>query len=403
MSQAEVNQLRADIGFARDQILSFLGVEHPQSAPAKVDHDTALMLENARRSDVGYAMDQIIAAIKTLPLSDTDVDRIAHRVAGLISPTASSRETERATADVSPTVIYLHGAGNKPPQDALKRDWDHDLFGRDMADRTRMAYYADLLFPQPASIGPDACTPDAAITDLPGMAGASVAEVAQAAPQVDAALVAEQAQLISKLPVRGQQFAMGLAIEMATRAATQPPPQNDTTAVLPLPPAVRRLILRQLLQQLIPDAAAYFFGSQRTAMQDRFRQALEAVNGPVVVVAHSLGTAIAYDVLSEPRFAGHAVPLLVTLGAPLGYTEIQDVITKPLQIPGPVQHWANFADQLDLITLDTTLSDDFGADPRITDTRVDNRSPNNHAACGYLRTTQVRSRVTAALPAVITI
>jgi hypothetical protein len=68
LSQAEVNQLRADIGFARDQILSFLGVENPVAAPAKVDHDTAVMLENARRGDVGYAMDQIIAAVSTDPM-----------------------------------------------------------------------------------------------------------------------------------------------------------------------------------------------------------------------------------------------------------------------------------------------------------------------------------------------
>ena len=84
MSQAEVNQLRADIGFARDQILSFLGVENPEGAPANVDHDTAVILENARRSDVGYAMAQIIEAVRTAPISEADVDRIARRVVQLI-------------------------------------------------------------------------------------------------------------------------------------------------------------------------------------------------------------------------------------------------------------------------------------------------------------------------------
>ena len=85
MSQAEVNQLRADIGYARDQILSFLGVENPVSSPARVDHDTALALENARRVDVGYAMDQILAAVRATPISDSDVDRIARRVVELLS------------------------------------------------------------------------------------------------------------------------------------------------------------------------------------------------------------------------------------------------------------------------------------------------------------------------------
>jgi hypothetical protein len=72
------------------------------------------------------------------------------------------------------------------------------------------------------------------------------------------------------------------------------------------------------------------------------------VDGPVIVIDHSLGTVIAYDVLHEPRFAGTAVRLLVSLGSPLGYTEIQDVITKPLTIPVPVWLWANFADPQDL-------------------------------------------------------
>jgi hypothetical protein len=84
LSQAEVNQLRADIGYARDQILSFLGAENPVSSPARVDHDTALAWEKARRVDVGYAMDQVIAAVRTTPISDADVERIARRVVELL-------------------------------------------------------------------------------------------------------------------------------------------------------------------------------------------------------------------------------------------------------------------------------------------------------------------------------
>ena len=118
MSQAEVNQLRADIGFARDQILSFLGVENPGAAPARVDLDTALQIEKARRADVGYAMDQIIAAIRTAALSDADVDRIARRVVDLIAPPES---VSRSAAS--------NGAGstgasrNKKARKSRKRHW----------------------------------------------------------------------------------------------------------------------------------------------------------------------------------------------------------------------------------------------------------------------------------------
>jgi thioesterase domain-containing protein len=161
---------------------------------------------------------------------------------------------------------------------------------------------------------------------------------------------------------------------------------------------LRRLLLRQLLQQLFPDADAYFFTDKQQPIRERLRQALNAVVGPVLVVGHSLGTVIAYDVLSEAASAASAVPLLVTLGSPLGYTEIQDVVTRPLRLPPPVQLWANFADPLDLIALDTSLADEFQGAPRIIDALVDNPSPNNHAACGYLRASRVRSTVTAAVP-----
>src|SRR5262245_59352566 len=52
----------------------------------------------------------------------------------------------RAAADAAatPTVIYVHGLGRQPAAAQLKLDWDLALFGRDMGDRTRMAYWADL-------------------------------------------------------------------------------------------------------------------------------------------------------------------------------------------------------------------------------------------------------------------
>ena len=288
-----------------------------------------------------------------------------------------------------PSVIYVHGAGNKPPPDTLKLAWDRDLFGRDMGPRTLMVHYADLLHPTPGAIGADACTQDEALAAL----------VAAAAEADSGEALAGDEALLAGLTPRGQQLALSLALSMAVQAASQPPTVEDSlTAILPLPASLRRLLLRQLLQRLIPDADAYFFTNKKEPIRQRLRQALNAVAGPTVVIAHSLGTVIAYDVLSEPGFAGRTVPLLVTLGSPLGYTEIQDVITKPLRLPAPVQLWANFADPLDVVALDTSLADEFHGAPRIIDARVDNPSPNNHAACGYLGASRVRSTVTAALP-----
>jgi hypothetical protein len=292
--------------------------------------------------------------------------------------------TSIRTTEQLPTVVYVHGAGNKPPPDILKLAWDQDLFGQDMGQQTRMAYYADLLHVTPAAIGADACTLDEAVAAM----------VADAAAEAAGEGGLDDGDLLAGLTPEGQRLALRLSMTIAAQAASQPAPPAE---VLPLPSPLRRLLLRQLLQRLIPDADAYFFTDRREPIRQRLRQALDAVAGPVLLVTHSLGTVIAYDVLSEARFAGEPVPLLVTLGSPLGYTEIQDVVHRPLGLPASVRVWANFADPFDVVALDSTLADDFRGGPRIVDAWVDNPAPNNHAACGYLGAGRVRATVTAAM------
>ncbi|MCX4974716.1 hypothetical protein [Streptomyces sp. NBC_00620] len=293
------------------------------------------------------------------------------------------------------TFIYVHGAGNKPPESDLKSAWDEDLFGQDMKERTRMVYYADLLHDRPAAIAADACSASGALGALVSDAFADTALIEDA----------EVREAFAEMAPVGQEFALSLAISMAARAASPTGlaptagarPAAGVAELLPLPGPLRRFLLRQLLRHLIPDANGYFFTGVQERIRDRLRTVLNAVNGPVVVVSHSLGTVVAYDVLSEAGLAQKQVPLFITLGSPLGYTEIQDVIARPLRIPAPVRLWTNFADPLDLVTLDTTLADDFRTGAKvIADIVVDNPSPNNHASCGYLRSRHVREAAAAA-------
>ncbi|MEU9779663.1 hypothetical protein AB0H92_01510 [Streptomyces phaeochromogenes] len=295
----------------------------------------------------------------------------------------------------STTFIYVHGAGNKPPESDLKRAWDDDLFGQDMQGRTRMVYYADLLHDRPAAIAADACSAGGALGALVSDALADTAHIEDA----------EAHKTFATLAPEGQEFALSLTISMAARAAASPTGPSPAAGMrpagvaelLPLPGPLRRFLLRQLLRHFIPDADGYFFREAREEIKGRLRTALDGVDGPVVVVSHSLGTVVAYDVLSEDGSAHREVPLFITLGSPLGYTEIQDVVARPLRIPAPVRLWTNVADPLDLVTLDTTLADDFSTGTKmIADIVVDNPSPNNHASCGYLRTRPVRDAATAA-------
>ena len=189
----------------------------------------------------------------------------------------------------TPTVVYVHGAGNKPPADDLKGAWDLDLFGHDMGQRTRMAYYADLLHATPSAIGADACTQEQALAALVVAAGSASATR-------DEALPGHESELLAGLTPRGQRLALSLSMSIAAQAVSRPPTVEESlAAILPLPASLRRLLLRQLLQQLFPDADAYFFTDQRQPIRERLRHALNAVVGPVVVVGHSLGgrTAVA--------------------------------------------------------------------------------------------------------------
>ncbi|MGH3615112.1 MAG: hypothetical protein ACRDRK_21470 [Pseudonocardia sp.] len=70
-------------------------------------------------------------------------------------------------------------------------------------------------------------------------------------------------------------------------------------------------------------------------------------------------------------------------------------MTLPLRVPAPVREWVNVADVFDVIALDGRIANDFDGGARLIDVRVDDISPNNHAACGYLSARAVRGRVGA--------
>ena len=58
----------------------------------------------------------------------------------------NSRKTATAGQETGHRlVIYVHGIGAQPAPDVLKRDWDLALFGKEMGDQPRMAYWADIL------------------------------------------------------------------------------------------------------------------------------------------------------------------------------------------------------------------------------------------------------------------
>ena len=137
-------------------------------------------------------------------------------------------------------------------------------------------------------------------------------------------------------------------------------------------------------------------------MEQRLRDQLNRAGGPVIVVAHSQGSMIAYDVLRRLRRADITVPLLVTLGSPLGLAEVRHVLcrwarTQALPIPRCVDRWINVADRLDVVAADPRLSNDFDPPGFIRDIVRPGLNPHAplrpHSATGYLQVPEVRRAV----------
>ncbi len=105
---------------------------------------------------------------------------------------------------------------------------------------------------------------------------------------------------------------------------------------------------------------------------------------PTIVVGHSLGSVVAYNVLrSDTRKL--QVPVLVTIGCPLAIRAIRDQLV-PLSFPKPpVGVWSNAFDPRDIVALYPLNAANFPVSPAVTNyNQVKNHTDNRHGIDGYL-------------------
>ena len=119
---------------------------------------------------------------------------------------------------------------------------------------------------------------------------------------------------------------------------------------------------------------------------------------PTVVVSHSLGTVVAYNLLKREGAArGWVVPLYITLGSPLGVTAIRQA-ASPIEHPSCATSWFNAMDQRDVVALYPLTKERFDVDPAIVNkTDVRNHTDNRHGISGYLDDVEVARRIHDAL------
>lgn len=104
------------------------------------------------------------------------------------------------------------------------------------------------------------------------------------------------------------------------------------------------------------DVENYFRdASIRDDVRGYFRDALHGRDEPTLLVAHSLGSVIGYDVLRE--YPGLYVPGLVSLGSPLSIGHFRRNLAREgesgdaLPVPGMLTRWVNVYSELDPLTL----------------------------------------------------
>lgn len=127
----------------------------------------------------------------------------------------------------------------------------------------------------------------------------------------------------------------------------------------------------------------------------------------ILLIAHSMGSIIAYEVLTE--FADEiGVDTLVTLGSPLGQPVVMSKILsewqknseqpeKPKTPESVSRYWYNLSDLEDKVAMNYNLSDDFDVNSKnigVTDKIVYNNyvyqgKRNPHKSYGYLRTKEI--------------
>lgn len=120
-------------------------------------------------------------------------------------------------------------------------------------------------------------------------------------------------------------------------------------------------------------------------------------SGETVVVSHSLGTVVAYNVLRlNAKQKGWKVPLFVTLGSPLAVTVIKQKLAgiKPIGYPAGVSGWFNAMDERDVVSLYPLDGKNFPLNPAIENkTNVHNHTSNAHGISGYLGDKDVAKRI----------
>ncbi|UMP03837.1 hypothetical protein [Amycolatopsis sp. EV170708-02-1] len=296
-------------------------------------------------------------------------------------------------------IVLVHGiAQEQKSADTLEAEWLPSLAGgvrlagdAALADTlwrdarpgdARMAFYGDLFLKDGQQGGADELTEDEW-----GLAEALAAEWLRNAAS-SASREADRNRAKAELDLLG-----GPAGEtQGVRAAARP----VLNALVRLKPFARLGVAfaERVVVKALKQVTLYLTDETiRERVQDRVAEHI----GPETeaIIGHSLGSVVAYEAAHRH---GRPLPLLLTLGSPLGLRTVVYERTRPQppSVPPGVASWVNLADRDDLVAARPDLSGLFpGADGVLDSGYTVDNGAKPHEAAFYLakrRTGEVLSR-----------
>ena len=322
--------------------------------------------------------------------------RTRRTVARRVPPSANGPDADKAR-----TIVYIHGIGNKPEESVIRCQWDHALLGFGLGERSRMAYWC-----QPDRHGP----PEAASCAQADSIGARSLRAPGFRARTIERAVAQEATLTEVVDSLAETPAQRAALERLLGDMDVPAAEERAGAKRGRAVRAKGLedidfsdpLTRLVTSLFLKDVADFFFDeARRRRMKDRLRDRLSAGNGPFVLIAHSLGSVIAYSLLLDLK-GQFPLAQLVTIGSPLGLGEVKDQLRKlhklpkgPLPVPDGVETWLNIFDKHDVVAQKEKLATHFRGGIAIADLMLPNADgPRDaHSATGYLRLPDLQRQV----------
>jgi len=324
-------------------------------------------------------------------------------------------------------VVFIHGLAKKPAPDKLKEIWLWGLGrdnpmpsvfsppngGIDLSTKgvpQRFNYYADVFY------GTDYETE----VDSYYEANDEKEIAAEGLDQIEGDL-----RLPKPVTPRERAFLRDFEAKLAVNLALIPsePPVSPKKIVVGadtyeiaswLPDPVKQAIIKKAAMEAFyflfdkeyvrSDGARFMV---RQELRQRLLKELAAAQAQaerLVVVSHSMGTMVAYDVLRNcPECP--AVDTLITLGSPLGVREVQDeliaVDADDVDFPAAkLRRWVNVYDPLDPVCgADPKLADDYRAvnAKTVEDVKESNWGNWRHTITHYFAGTRFRAELAKAV------